>query len=85
MPVVITGLVDAWPAQRRWTLDRLRKDFGNHKFKVWDEVADGSVPALLRIPCYTAVVIHGTAVRERERRDGWMPARHAALRAHPLK
>lgn len=34
VPVVITGLADEWPAGRRWTLERLCRDFGRHKFKV---------------------------------------------------
>lgn len=37
-PVVLTGLCDAWPAAREWTLDRLLQRLGHCKFKVgWGE------------------------------------------------
>eukprot|EP01025_Chloroclados_australasicus_P044812 TRINITY_DN48823_c0_g1_i1.p2 TRINITY_DN48823_c0_g1~~TRINITY_DN48823_c0_g1_i1.p2 ORF type:complete len:132 (-),score=15.58 TRINITY_DN48823_c0_g1_i1:401-796(-) len=32
-PVVITGLADSWPAQSKWTLEKLAGDYGDHKFK----------------------------------------------------
>ena len=34
IPVVITGLQDAWQAQRLWNKADLVQRFGNHKFKV---------------------------------------------------
>lgn len=34
IPVVITGLQDAWQAQQLWNKAELLRRFGNHKFKV---------------------------------------------------
>lgn len=34
IPVVITGLTDAWPAQQAWTPTALRARYGEHRFKV---------------------------------------------------
>ena len=34
MPTVITGLIEDWPAQERWTEQALLQRFGDHRFKV---------------------------------------------------
>lgn len=34
LPVVLTGLVEEWPAVRNWTPDALAANYGHHKFKV---------------------------------------------------
>lgn len=34
VPVIITGLTDAWPASKLWTDERLLREFGEHRFKV---------------------------------------------------
>jgi len=34
LPVVITGLCDAWPAAQAWTPEALMERFAHHKFKV---------------------------------------------------
>jgi hypothetical protein len=34
LPVVVTGLLDAWPAQEAWAPAALLERFGTHKFKV---------------------------------------------------
>ncbi|CAD7698143.1 unnamed protein product [Ostreobium quekettii] len=34
LPVVITGLADAWPAKNEWTEHHLEERFGQHRFKV---------------------------------------------------
>lgn len=39
-PVILTGLLDAWPARRTWTLEQLRARFGDVWFKT-DEVVEG--------------------------------------------
>ncbi len=36
IPVVITGLTDAWPATHAWTPAALRAEYGDHRFKVLD-------------------------------------------------
>jgi hypothetical protein len=33
-PVVLTGVVDQWPAAQRWTPALLKDKYGEHKFKV---------------------------------------------------
>jgi hypothetical protein len=39
LPVVITGITDAWPAQHEWMPEQLLQQCGKHKFKVWLGVA----------------------------------------------
>ena len=34
VPVVLTGLTDAWPAQQEWTPEKLLEHFREHRFKV---------------------------------------------------
>lgn len=34
VPVVLTGLTEAWPAQQEWTVRRLLERFKEHRFKV---------------------------------------------------
>ena len=33
-PVIITGLVERWPAMREWQLDSLLKQYGTGRFKI---------------------------------------------------
>ncbi|PRQ50996.1 hypothetical protein RchiOBHm_Chr2g0139391 [Rosa chinensis] len=33
-PVLLTGLADAWPARRTWTLDHLLQNYGDTAFKI---------------------------------------------------
>ena len=46
LPVVITGLCEAWPAAERWTSDRLLERFGDHKFKARDSAGYGATRSL---------------------------------------
>lgn len=41
MPVVITGLTGAWPAEQQWTPQQLLAQYGNHKFKVCLQEQEG--------------------------------------------
>lgn len=34
VPVVVTGLTDAWPAAQQWTPGKLLEQFREHRFKV---------------------------------------------------
>lgn len=46
VPVVVTGLTDAWPAQQQWTPAALLRRFGEHRFKVGSD--DDGYPVRLR-------------------------------------
>jgi hypothetical protein len=37
LPVLLTGTTEAWPAQYRWTLDRLKDDFRDRRFKCGED------------------------------------------------
>jgi len=37
LPVLITGTTDDWLAQHRWTLDRLKNDFRDRRFKCGED------------------------------------------------
>ena len=40
IPVVVTGLQDAWQSQKSWKMEELARLFGNHKFKVLFDMTD---------------------------------------------
>lgn len=47
LPVVITGLLDGWPAQGGWTPAALLRRFADHKFKVQGLVGGVALEELL--------------------------------------
>lgn len=46
VPVVLTGLTDAWPAQQEWTPRRLLEQYKEHRFKVGSD--DDGYPVRMR-------------------------------------
>jgi hypothetical protein len=34
VPLIVTGLLDEWPAQQEWTEEKLLEHYADHKFKV---------------------------------------------------
>lgn len=50
LPVMLTGAMDAWPANHAWTFERLRADYGREKMKVGED--DEGYPVWVKLKHY---------------------------------